>query len=79
MAEIEHVKGFGWHSFRRMWASKRKHLSVKDVAAAGGWTDTATLERCYQHADPHTLEEVVLVRRPHPANAAEGLISWCSI
>jgi integrase len=63
LAEIEHVKGFGWHSFRRMWASKRKHLSVKDVAAAGGWTDTATLERCYQHADPHTLEEVVLAGR----------------
>ncbi|MEJ2340316.1 MAG: hypothetical protein P8Y15_15695 [Gemmatimonadales bacterium] len=51
------------YSFRRMWASKRKHLSVKDVAAAGGWTDTATLERCYQHADPHTLEEVVLSGR----------------
>ncbi len=63
LAEIGHVKGFGWHSFRRMWASKRKHLSVKDVAAAGGWTDTATLERCYQHADPQTLEEVVLAGR----------------
>lgn len=23
----EHVEGFGWHAFRRMWATKRKHLS----------------------------------------------------
>ncbi len=53
-------KGFGFHSFRRMWATKRKHLSRKDVAAAGGWSDTQTLEKCYQHPDPDTIEEVVL-------------------
>ena len=63
LAEIEHEKGFGWHSFRRMWASKRKHLSLTDVAAAGGWKDTQTLQRCYQHADPDTLEAVVLEGR----------------
>ena len=63
LAGIEHEKGFGWHSFRRMWASKRKHLSLTDVAAAGGWKDTQTLQRCYQHADPETLEAVVLEGR----------------
>ena len=63
LAGIEHVEGFGWHSFRRMWATKRKHLSLKDVAAAGGWKDTQTLQRCYQHADPETLEAVVLEGR----------------
>jgi integrase len=56
----EHVPGFGWHAFRRMWATKRKHLSSKDVAYAGGWKDTATLERVYQQPDPETTEAVVL-------------------
>lgn len=56
----EHRKGFGWHAFRRMWATKRKHLSSKDVAYAGGWKDTATLERVYQQPDPETTEAVVL-------------------
>lgn len=55
-----HKKGFGWHAFRRMWATKRKHLPAKDVAAAGGWKDTATLQRVYQHADPETMEAVVM-------------------
>ncbi len=63
LAGIQHEKGFGWHSFRRMWASKRKHLSLTDVAAAGGWKDTQTLQRCYQHADPDTLEAVLLEGR----------------
>ena len=34
------------HAFRRQWASERKNLPVKDVAAAGGW------EGCH---DPHQL------------------------
>jgi integrase len=51
LAKIEHSKGRGWHSFRRAWASARKHLPDVDVAAAGGWKDTATMKRCYQHAD----------------------------
>lgn len=55
-----HEKGFGWHAFRRMWATKRKELSAQDVAYAGGWKDTATLERVYQQADPETTERVVL-------------------
>ncbi len=63
LAGIQHEKGFGFHSFRRMWATKRKHLSRKDVAAAGGWKDTQTLEKCYQHPDPDTLQEVVLAGR----------------
>ncbi len=63
LAGIEHEEGFGWHAFRRLWASKRKHMSLTDVAAAGGWKDTQTLQRCYQHADPETLEAVVLEGR----------------
>ena len=45
---------------------------MKNVAAAGGWVDTSTLLRVYQHADPSTIEEVVLAGRPLslPSNQA---------
>lgn len=64
LAGIEHVRGRGWHSFRRAWASARKHLPDVDVAAAGGWKDTATMKRCYQHADaPGVLQAVAMPAR----------------
>ena len=63
LAGLEPLKGGVWHPFRRAWATKRKHLSLKDVAYAGGWKDTSTLLRCYQQPDPETIEEVVLGSR----------------
>ncbi|MHB1168148.1 MAG: hypothetical protein ACYC28_02555 [Longimicrobiales bacterium] len=33
----------GFHAYRRKWATER-HLPVKDVAEAGGWLDTRSLE-----------------------------------
>jgi integrase len=59
LAELPHLKMGGWHMFRRGWATARKHLPLKDVAAGGGWTDTATVAKCYQHADQETTREVV--------------------
>jgi integrase len=56
LADLPHLKMGGWHIFRRGWASARKHMPLKDVARAGGWseTDTTTLTKCYQHADQDT-------------------------
>ena len=48
-----------WHAFRRLWATERKQLPVKDVAAAGGWKDITTLIECYQQPDDVTLRAVV--------------------
>jgi integrase len=59
LAELDHLPGGGWHAFRRMWATARKDHPLKDVAFAGGWRDTQTLLKCYQHHDPETLERVV--------------------
>jgi integrase len=59
LAELPHVKMGGWHMFRRGWATARKHMPLKDVAAGGGWTDTATVAKCYQHADEETTRRVV--------------------
>jgi integrase len=59
LAEVPHLKMGGWHMFRRGWATERKHMPLKDVAAGGGWTDTATVAKCYQHADDETTRRVV--------------------
>lgn len=59
VAGLEKLDGSCWHAYRRKWATERKHLPVKDVAAAGGWKDTQTLLTCYQQADEHTLLEVM--------------------
>jgi hypothetical protein len=57
-AKLDHDRG-GFHAFRRLWATERKHLSLKDVAYAGGWKDTATLLAVYQKPDADTLQLVV--------------------
>jgi len=63
LAELQPLPGGAWHPFRRRWATERKHLSPKDVAAVGGWVDTTTLQKCYQVADEETMEAVVLQPR----------------
>jgi len=60
---IAKPKGGLWHMFRRAWATERKDLPLKDVAAAGGWRDTSTLLR-YQQPDEETLRAVVEFDRP---------------
>ena len=60
IAEIEPQDGSLWHAYRRKWATERKHLSVTDVARAGGWSSVLTLQRCYQQPDEETLTDVVV-------------------
>jgi len=59
LAKIEHPKGGLWHCFRRKWATERKTYPLRDVAAAGGWSDVQTLLTCYQQPDEDTLRAVV--------------------
>lgn len=59
LAGLPSLERGAWHAFRRMWACQRKHLPARDVATAGGWKDTATLQRVYEAADVETLEAVV--------------------
>ncbi len=54
-AGLPRLERGGFHSYRRLWASERKHLPDVDVAKAGGWRDLATMKRSYQHADPATV------------------------
>lgn len=71
-AKLPKLEGALWHAYRRSWASARKHLSLVDVAAAGGWSDTGTLLRCYQHADHETMLAVVNEPRKVTAKAQTG-------
>lgn len=51
IAGVKKQQGSLFHAYRRHWACARKHMSLKDVAAAGGWSDTATLLSCYIQPD----------------------------
>lgn len=58
-AEITREAREGWHSLRRKWATERKHLPLADVARAGGWKNSITLQLVYQQPDPDTMKAVV--------------------
>jgi integrase len=60
LAGLEHEPGFGYHSLRRAFATKRKALPVQDVAALGGWKGTQVLMNLYQRADVDAMEKVLL-------------------
>ena len=62
-----------WHAFRRMWATARKDLPVKDVAAAGGWKDIMALKECYQQPKAETLRSVVEYQKPLPVSVSVEL------
>lgn len=60
LAGVPKQRGSLWHAFRRGWATARKHFPPKDTVAAGRWSSTKTLLRCYQQADEATMLAVVL-------------------
>jgi integrase len=69
-AGLPKLDGSLWHAYRRAWATARKDLPLKDVAAAGGWSEVGTLLRCYQQADEDTIEMVMA--HPRKINARAG-------
>ncbi|MDT8342682.1 MAG: tyrosine-type recombinase/integrase [Longimicrobiales bacterium] len=59
-AELGTEARMTWHAIRRAWATARKHHADADVAQAGGWGDTRSLQLCYQAADEATTLRVIL-------------------
>jgi hypothetical protein len=51
LAGLTHAERGGWHCWRRLWASERRHLPAQDVAAAGGWRSLQVMRSAYQQAD----------------------------
>ncbi len=60
-AKLPKLDGGLWHGYRRKWAIERKHLPLKDVAAAGGWKDVSTLLEVYQQSDDESVLAVTSV------------------
>lgn len=58
-AKLEHLERGGYHTFRRAWASERRHLPAQDVAAAAGWRSLEVMRSAYMHADAETVFSVV--------------------
>ncbi len=51
LAGLPKLRGTRWHGYRRLFATELKALPLKDVAAAGGWSSTETVQRIYQQAE----------------------------
>lgn len=58
-AKLAKLDGSLWHTYRRKWAIERKHVTLRDVAAAGGWKDVNTLLEVYQQADEASVLAVM--------------------
>ena len=59
LAGVPKQVGGLWHPYRRGWATARKTMSMKDVAALGGWGSEAVLRGVYQQADMAGMIEVI--------------------
>jgi len=66
--EFKPLDGGLWHPLRRRWVSKRKHHSLKDIAAAGGWASIESLQH-YMAADEDSITAVVMDARELPERA----------
>ena len=58
LAGLEHVRGRGWHSLRRKFASDLMDLPLKVLCELGGWKEAQTV-RCYQQADAGQLKKAL--------------------
>jgi len=59
LAGLPKQEGGCLHLYGRGFATARKHLSLPDLVAAGGWKGTEALQRCYLHTDAATMLQVV--------------------
>lgn len=51
LAKFPPLAGGRWHRYRRLFAIELKTLSIHDVAMAGGWKSTETVQRICQEAE----------------------------
>ena len=65
-AKLPKLARGGFHPFRRLWASERRHLPAQDVAAAGGWRSLEVMRHAYQHADAAGMMSAVDAPRTAP-------------
>ena len=66
-AGLEHMKGGLWHAYRRKWTTEREDLPLKALMVTGGWSDPATVLKCYFQPTDETLLKVMA----HPVKLRE--------
>jgi integrase len=62
-AKLEHVRGMGWHSLRRMFATELKDEPLKDLCALGGWKSHQTVLACYRDPEEARMRQALENRR----------------
>jgi integrase len=79
-AQLPHLEGGLWHPFRRKWSKERKHLpELKDVMAAGGWTDIKTFMDSYNEPDFDTMLAVMEAPAKARAEAAKAAAAAAAV
>ena len=63
LAGLEPVRGRGWHSLRRKFASDLMDQPLKVLCELGGWKTAQTVLQCYQRADEEQLRNALEQRR----------------
>jgi len=63
-AKLPPVRGRGFHSLRRKFATEMKHAPLKDLAYLGGWKSVQTVVNIYQRPEEVTMHRALEARRP---------------
>lgn len=70
LAELRHEPGGGWHMFRRGWATKVKHLPLKDLSAVGGWPREVFRQHGIKYVPSERTKSDIYKELLAPINAA---------
>lgn len=62
-AGLKPMRGRGWHSLRRKFATDLRHEPLKTICQLGGWQSHHTVVECYQQVDEGALREALSKRR----------------
>ncbi|MFC1791329.1 tyrosine-type recombinase/integrase [Gemmatimonadota bacterium] len=68
-AGFEHVRGLGWHSLRRKFATDLQEKPLKVLCQLGGWKSFKTVLECYQQPDEASMRKALGERQTTRAAA----------
>jgi integrase len=71
-AGIPRGQRFGWHSFRRRFATSLRDIPLRDVCDLGGWQSPAVVLACYQQSDEASQRDALAHRRAVPGSLVAG-------
>jgi len=63
LAGVPRLRGLGWHSLRRKFATDLKHTPLKDLCYLGGWKEPQTVLKRYRRPDEGMMREALASRK----------------